>query len=62
MEKHHIAKVSQKEKQFLYNYLFAKETWAHYEIRLYMSIINLFSPMQFLLSNTANVEEWFGNN
>ncbi|KGH56105.1 XRE family transcriptional regulator [Oenococcus oeni S25] len=26
MEKHHIAKVSQKEKQFLYNYLFAKET------------------------------------
>mgnify|MGYP002479106862 CR=1 FL=1 len=46
MEKHQFAKVSQNEKQFLYNYLFSKETWTHYEIRLYMSIISLFSPMQ----------------
>ncbi|WP_257610614.1 hypothetical protein [Oenococcus oeni] len=46
MKKHQLAKVSQKEKQFLYDYLFSKETWTHYEIRLYMSIISLFSPMQ----------------
>ncbi|GAJ25632.1 transcriptional regulator [Liquorilactobacillus sucicola DSM 21376 = JCM 15457] len=46
MEKHQLAVVEEKEKTFLFNYLFNRETWTHYEVRLYMSIISLFTPMQ----------------
>lgn len=46
LEKHHLSKLTLSEKAFLYDYLFAIETWTHYEIRLYMSIVTLFEPLQ----------------
>lgn len=46
LEKHQLSELTLVEKHFLYDYLFSKETWTHYEIRLYMSIITLFEPLQ----------------